>query len=98
MPLQESRWLTASPVRGGEYQSPCQLFVPVLSEFFGPEAGFSAATITQLTQRWRSERKSFMKMDLSSPGGLLSKHPLVSSTTGGGGATSPQGAVRVQVA
>jgi putative transposase len=40
-------------------------FVPALEEFFGTEAGFSASTVTRLTERWRSERESFMKRDLS---------------------------------
>ena len=40
-------------------------FIPALEEFFGSEAGLSAATITRLTERWRSERESFMSRDLS---------------------------------
>src|SRR5215207_8553268 len=40
-------------------------FVPALEEFFGTEAGLSASTITRLTERWRSERESFMRRDLS---------------------------------
>jgi putative transposase len=40
-------------------------FLPALTEFFGTEAGLSAATITRLTQRWQSERESFMSRDLS---------------------------------
>jgi putative transposase len=40
-------------------------FVPALEEFFGTEAGVSAATITRLTERWQSERESFMRRDLS---------------------------------
>jgi putative transposase len=39
-------------------------FVPALEEF-GTEAGLSAATITRLTERWQSERESFMRRDLS---------------------------------
>jgi putative transposase len=34
-------------------------FLPALTEFFGTEAGLSAATITRLTQRWQSERESW---------------------------------------
>jgi putative transposase len=40
-------------------------FVPALQEFFGTEAGLSASTITRLTERWQSERESFMVRDLS---------------------------------
>lgn len=40
-------------------------FVPALQEFFGTEAGLSASTITRLTERWQSERESFMARDLS---------------------------------
>jgi transposase-like protein len=40
-------------------------FAPALEEFFGTEAGLSASTITRLTERWRSERESFMRRDLS---------------------------------
>jgi putative transposase len=40
-------------------------FVPALEEFFGTQAGLSAATITRLTERWQSERESFMRRDLS---------------------------------
>jgi putative transposase len=40
-------------------------FIPALEEFFGSEAGLSAATITRLTERWQSERESFMSRDLS---------------------------------
>lgn len=40
-------------------------FIPALEEFFGTEAGLSAATITRLTERWQSERESFMSQDLS---------------------------------
>ena len=40
-------------------------FIPALEEFFGSEAGLSAATITRLTERWQSERESFMRRDLS---------------------------------
>lgn len=39
-------------------------FIPALEEFFGSEAGLSAATITRLTERWQSERESFMRRDL----------------------------------
>jgi putative transposase len=40
-------------------------FIPALEEFFGSEAGLSASTITRLTERWQSERESFMSRDLS---------------------------------
>ena len=40
-------------------------FVPALEEFFGSEAGLSAASITRLTERWQAERESFMDRDLS---------------------------------
>jgi putative transposase len=40
-------------------------FVPALEEFFGTGAGLSAATVTRLTERWQSERESFMRRDLS---------------------------------
>jgi putative transposase len=40
-------------------------FVPALEEFFGSQAGLSAATITRLTESWQAERKSFMARDLS---------------------------------
>ncbi len=40
-------------------------FIPALEEFFGTEAGLSAATITRLTEQWQSERESFMSRDLS---------------------------------
>ncbi len=40
-------------------------FVPALEEFFGTEAGLSAATITRLTERWQIEREHFMSRDLS---------------------------------
>ncbi len=40
-------------------------FVPALEEFFGSEAGLSAATVTRLTEQWQSERESFMSRDLS---------------------------------
>lgn len=40
-------------------------FLPALTEFFGTEAGLSASTITRLTERWQSERESFMSRDLS---------------------------------
>jgi putative transposase len=39
--------------------------LPALEEFFGTEAGLSAATITRLTEQWQSEREHFMKRDLS---------------------------------
>jgi transposase-like protein len=40
-------------------------FVPALEEFFGTEAGLSAASITRLTKEWQEERESFMSRDLS---------------------------------
>jgi putative transposase len=40
-------------------------FVPALQEFFGSQAGLSAATITRLTESWQAERESFMARDLS---------------------------------
>jgi putative transposase len=40
-------------------------FVPALEEFFGTEAGLCASTIIRLTERWQSERESFMRRDLS---------------------------------
>ncbi len=40
-------------------------FVPALEEFFGTQAGLSSATITRLSEKWRSERESFMRKDLS---------------------------------
>ena len=40
-------------------------FVPALEEFFGTEAGLSAATITRLTEQWQIEREQFMSRDLS---------------------------------
>jgi putative transposase len=40
-------------------------FVPALEEFFGSEAGLSAATIIRLTQQWQIEREHFMNLDLS---------------------------------
>jgi transposase-like protein len=40
-------------------------FVPALEEFFGTEAGLSAATITRLTERWQTEHEQFMSRDLS---------------------------------
>jgi len=40
-------------------------FVPALEEFFGTEAGLSAATITRLTERWQTEHEHFMSRDLS---------------------------------
>lgn len=39
-------------------------FVPALEEFFGSEAGLSAATITRLTEQWQIEREHFMNRDL----------------------------------
>src|SRR5215211_2409616 len=40
-------------------------FIPALEEFFGTQTGLSAATITRLSERWQSERESFMSRDLS---------------------------------
>ena len=40
-------------------------FVPALEEFFGSQAGLSAATITRLTEQWQTEREHFMERDLS---------------------------------
>jgi putative transposase len=40
-------------------------FVPALEEFFGSGAGLSHKSITRLTERWREERESFMRRDLS---------------------------------
>jgi transposase-like protein len=40
-------------------------FVPALEEFFGTEAGLSAATITRLTEQWQIEHERFMNRDLS---------------------------------
>lgn len=40
-------------------------FVPALAEFFGSEAGLSAAAITRLTGSWAAERDAFMSRDLS---------------------------------
>lgn len=40
-------------------------FVPALQEFFGSEAGLSAATVTRLTEQWQQEREHFSKRDLS---------------------------------
>jgi putative transposase len=40
-------------------------FAPALKEFFGAEAGLSAATIVRLTEQWQKERKEFMERDLS---------------------------------
>src|SRR5712691_7174158 len=40
-------------------------FVPALGEFFGTEAGLSAAVITRLTTSWSTEREAFMSRDLS---------------------------------
>jgi putative transposase len=43
-------------------------FVPALEEFFGTQAGLSSATITRLSERWQTERESFMERDLSGRG------------------------------
>jgi transposase-like protein len=40
-------------------------FVPALAEFFGTEAGLSAAAITRLTTSWSAEHEGFMARDLS---------------------------------
>ncbi len=40
-------------------------FVPALAEFFGSEAGLSAAAITRLTTSWSAEHEAFMARDLS---------------------------------
>ena len=40
-------------------------FVPALEEFFGTEAGLSAASITRLTKQWQEERERFMERNLS---------------------------------
>ncbi|MDQ4001683.1 MAG: IS256 family transposase [Actinomycetota bacterium] len=40
-------------------------FAPALREFFGTEAGLSAATVVRLTEQWRDEREEFMRGDLS---------------------------------
>jgi len=40
-------------------------FVPALEEFFGTEAGLSAATITRLTEQWQVEHEHFMNRNLS---------------------------------
>ena len=40
-------------------------FVAALEEFFGSQAGLSAATITRLSEQWQTERESFMRRDLS---------------------------------
>ncbi len=40
-------------------------FVPALKEFFGTEAGLSAATVIRLTEQWRTEHESFHSRDLS---------------------------------
>src|SRR6266508_1538807 len=39
-------------------------FVPALTEFFGTQAGLSAAVITRLTASWVAEQKAFAKRDL----------------------------------
>ena len=41
-------------------------FVPALGEFFGSEAGLSAAAITRLTKSWSGELEAFGTRDLSS--------------------------------
>jgi len=40
-------------------------FVPALEEFFGTEAGLSAASIIRLTKQWQQERERFMARDLT---------------------------------
>ena len=40
-------------------------FAPALAEFFGTQAGLSAAAITRLTASWSAEREAFMNRDLS---------------------------------
>lgn len=40
-------------------------FIPALEEFFGSGAGLSAKSVQRLTERWREERESFMRRDLS---------------------------------
>jgi len=40
-------------------------FAPALKEFFGAEAGLSAATVVRLTEQWREEREAFMGRELS---------------------------------
>jgi putative transposase len=40
-------------------------FAPALEEFFGTEAGLSAATVVRLTEQWQKEREAFMERDLS---------------------------------
>jgi putative transposase len=40
-------------------------FIPALEEFFGSGAGLSAKSVQRLTERWREERESFMRGDLS---------------------------------
>ncbi len=40
-------------------------FVPALAEFFGTEAGLSAAAITRLTRSWADEQKAFTHRKLS---------------------------------
>jgi len=39
-------------------------FVPALAEFFGTEAGLSAAVITRLTTSWEAEQKAFTQRKL----------------------------------
>ncbi len=39
-------------------------FVPALTEFFGTEAGLSAAVITRLTTSWVAEQRAFRERDL----------------------------------
>jgi hypothetical protein len=43
-------------------------FAPALEEFFGTQAGLSAATIVRLTEQWQKEREEFMRRDLSERG------------------------------
>jgi putative transposase len=40
-------------------------FIPALEEFFGTEAGLSAASVTRLTEQWQAEREGFMSRSLS---------------------------------
>jgi putative transposase len=40
-------------------------FAPALREFFGSEAGLSAASVVRLTEQWQEERESFMERELS---------------------------------
>jgi transposase-like protein len=41
------------------------LRVPTLQEFFGTDAGLSAANITRPMESWQQERESFTNRDLS---------------------------------